>query len=83
VINKSEGVGFLRSAIRYVFSPTSPIGSKLFIVATLLYFLSPIDLIPDFIPAAGYADDLAAVLIAIVVNIISAQEAARQSKEEK
>ena len=27
------------------------------IVATLLYVLSPIDLIPDFIPVIGYIDD--------------------------
>lgn len=29
----------------------------------LLYVLSPIDLIPDFIPVVGWADDLVALLI--------------------
>lgn len=33
------------------------------IVAALLYILSPIDLIPDFIPFIGYTDDVALLLL--------------------
>ena len=29
------------------------------LILALLYILSPIDLIPDFIPVVGWADDLA------------------------
>lgn len=36
----------------------------------LLYFVTPSDLLPDFIPVAGYADD--ATIIAFVVNAIKA-----------
>jgi hypothetical protein len=32
------------------------------IVLTLLYVLSPIDAIPDFLPVVGQADDIAAIL---------------------
>lgn len=32
------------------------------VVITVLYVLSPIDAIPDFLPVAGQADDIAAVL---------------------
>lgn len=35
------------------------------IVAALLYVLSPIDLIPDFIPVVGYLDDAAVVAICL------------------
>ena len=42
-----------------------PLGSMIAIVGGLLYFLSPIDLIPDVIPGVGYLDDAAVVLGAI------------------
>ena len=31
------------------------------IVASILYFISPLDLIPDFIPRVGYVDDAAVI----------------------
>ncbi len=39
------------------------------IVAASLYLISPLDVIPDFIPVAGYADD--AAVIAWVLNSIA------------
>ncbi|MDR7871194.1 MAG: DUF1232 domain-containing protein [Tissierellaceae bacterium] len=36
----------------------TPIIAKIFAGATVGYALSPIDLIPDFIPVLGYLDDL-------------------------
>lgn len=35
------------------------------VVAALLYVLSPIDLIPDFIPVVGYLDDAAVVAVCL------------------
>ncbi len=35
-----------------------PIPAKLLIAAVVAYALSPIDLIPDFIPVVGYLDDM-------------------------
>ena len=42
-----------------------PVGTILTVVAALIYFLSPIDLIPDFIPGVGLIDDLAIISFCI------------------
>lgn len=36
----------------------TPFSAKIFAALTIAYALSPIDLIPDFIPILGYLDDL-------------------------
>jgi len=38
--------------------PRTPLAAKLLAGAVAAYALSPIDLIPDFIPVLGYLDDL-------------------------
>lgn len=38
---------------------------KLIVVAALVYFISPIDTIPDLAPLVGYLDDLGVVMAAI------------------
>lgn len=55
--------------------PRVPWHVKLLAVAVAAYALSPIDLIPDFIPVLGYLDDLILVPlgIALVVRMIPAQ----------
>ncbi|MBR5301448.1 MAG: DUF1232 domain-containing protein [Clostridia bacterium] len=46
--------------------------AKLFAVLTMAYALSPIDLIPDFIPVLGYLDDLVLLpmLAALTIRFI-------------
>ncbi len=38
-----------------------PVKSIVMVVAAALYFLNPLDLIPDFLPVIGYLDDAAVV----------------------
>ncbi len=38
-----------------------PIGTIIAIISALIYFVSPIDIVPDSIPALGYFDDAAVV----------------------
>jgi uncharacterized membrane protein YkvA (DUF1232 family) len=55
-----------RLIARLVADPVLPRGVKIALAAAALYLLSPIDLIPDFIPVVGTLDDL--LVAAIVVD---------------
>ena len=48
--------------------PRAPRGPKVLAFAVLAYALSPIDLIPDFIPVLGWLDDL--ILIPMGVALV-------------
>ena len=48
--------------------PRTPLYAKLFALLIVGYAMSPIDLIPDFIPVIGYVDDL--VLIPLGITIL-------------
>ncbi|MEI5682520.1 YkvA family protein [Mesorhizobium sp. CCNWLW179-1] len=49
--------------------PRTPIAAKLVAGAVAAYALSPIDLIPDFIPVLGYLDDLIIVPLGILLAV--------------
>jgi uncharacterized membrane protein YkvA (DUF1232 family) len=53
----------------------TPVLAKIIIAAAVCYALSPIDLIPDFIPVIGFLDDvlLLPFLIALAVKLIPTQ----------
>ena len=50
----------------------TPITAKVFAGITVIYALSPVDLVPDFIPVLGYLDDviLLPMLIALTIRLI-------------
>ncbi|MCI5904973.1 MAG: DUF1232 domain-containing protein [Oscillospiraceae bacterium] len=50
----------------------TPLAAKIFAAATVAYALSPVDLIPDFIPVLGYLDDvlLLPALAALTIKFI-------------
>jgi uncharacterized membrane protein YkvA (DUF1232 family) len=49
--------------------PRVPWVAKLVVVAVAAYAVSPIDLIPDFIPVLGYLDDLVLLPLGIALAI--------------
>ena len=49
--------------------PRTPWYAKLFLVAIVAYALSPIDLIPDFIPVLGLVDEIILLPFAIVLAV--------------
>jgi uncharacterized membrane protein YkvA (DUF1232 family) len=49
--------------------PRTPRFSKLLIFIVLLYAVSPLDLIPDFIPVIGYLDDLILIPLGMLLVI--------------
>jgi uncharacterized membrane protein YkvA (DUF1232 family) len=60
-----------------------PIFAKIIIIVAIIYALSPIDLIPDFIPVLGYLDDLIILPLLIYVSIkIIPEKILEECKEE-
>lgn len=60
-------------ALYYAYrDPRVPLGPKVFTAFVVAYALSPIDLIPDFIPVLGYLDDLLILpwCISIAISMI-------------
>jgi uncharacterized membrane protein YkvA (DUF1232 family) len=51
----------LRLVRRLATDATLPGGVRLRLWALLAYLLSPVDLVPDFLPVIGYADDVVVV----------------------
>lgn len=49
--------------------PDVPRYKKLFVILIVGYALSPIDLIPDFIPILGYLDDLVLIPLGVILAI--------------
>lgn len=49
--------------------PRTPWYAKLLVAAVVAYAVSPIDLIPDFVPVLGYLDDLILVPLGIALAV--------------
>lgn len=60
---------------------TVPYGTILAIMSALIYVLSPVDIIPDFIPFVGHLDDVAVIglCLSMVKTDIEAYDEWRQS----
>ena len=66
-IAKKAGKAVMRPALIlwYTFlKPTTPLWAKAVIVGALIYLITPIDAIPDYLPVVGFTDDAAALAAA-------------------
>lgn len=63
--------------------PRTPVLARIIIIIAVAYAVSPIDLIPDFIPVLGQLDDLLLlpILIALALRMIPPDVAARCRRE--
>ena len=60
-----------------------PVKAKTLIIGALGYLILPTDLIPDFIPALGFTDDLTAIMMALrTLNRYLTPDISRQAKEQ-
>lgn len=50
--------------------PATPLKVRGTLLAAIVYFITPIDLIPDFVAGLGYADD--ATVLATAIGIVGA-----------
>ncbi len=58
----------IRLLHRLAADPTLPRGLRIRLGLVIGYLLMPIDLVPDFIPIVGYADDL--IIVAVVLRSV-------------
>ena len=60
-----------------------PVKAKTLIIGALGYLILPADIVPDFIPAMGFTDDITALLIVLrTVGKYITPEITRQAKEQ-
>lgn len=68
-VARKAGIKVTYCALVLYYALQSPLISskeKLLILGALGYFILPIDLIPDFLPAVGFTDDIAALIFTII-----------------
>ena len=61
----------------------TPIIAKIFAGITVAYALSPVDLVPDFVPVLGYLDDviLLPMLVALTIKFVPKDVLERNRKQ--
>lgn len=71
----------VRALYAFMRDPRAPAQGKVVAIGALLYFILPVDLIPDVLPVVGLVDD--AAVIAAAVRYLSTQLAAYRRRNRK
>lgn len=82
---KEAGLVLVYKALQLYYvtkNPACPTRVKAGIYAALGYFISPFDFIPDFLPFAGYSDDLSAIVLAVGIAQAYIDDGVRQKARE-
>lgn len=69
-LKRRRGISFKQEIILLYFGcrdPRTPLYARLPAIISMIYLISPFDLIPDFIPFAGYLDDL--VIVPLLLHL--------------
>ena len=88
-MNRKEKAKQLKINIPAIFlalhKKDTPFPAKIFAGLTVAYALSPIDLVPDFIPVLGYLDDLLILplLVALTLRFIPKEQFALCKNRQK
>jgi uncharacterized membrane protein YkvA (DUF1232 family) len=78
----SQIAGRLKNELAYyrclMKHPKTPKISRVFLGAAIAYFLSPVDVIPDFIPVLGHLDDVLIVpgLVWLAMRLVPSEVSA-------
>lgn len=71
-------IGKIKSLFTALFNSNLKGKKKWAVVGIILYIISPIDIIPDFIPLAGYADDILLPILFLVVDKLLNEETSNE-----
>jgi uncharacterized membrane protein YkvA (DUF1232 family) len=58
----SNKPGFIKNVVGMFKDRGTPLRNKVLMIGGVIYFVSPIDLIPDFVALLGYTDDLGVLI---------------------
>ncbi len=79
-----KSIGFEGATLLYAFrDPATPRRLKVLTGLMILYVLSPIDIVPDFLAVLGWADDVALLLVGVPAIVKRLPASVRALAEEK
>lgn len=74
---------FLRAYPTLVIDPKVPAKAKYLPWVALLYFLAPIDLIPDVIPLLGQIDDIGVIFVLLSIAMRAFEQSPKQKEKKR
>ncbi len=83
---KDAGIGLIYKALKLYYAtenPNCPQKVKLGIYAALGYFITPFDIVPDFLPLAGFTDDVSTIAIALTVAHLYIDDTVKQKAKDR